>query len=81
MTTFARLREPEWGEAMVECIHNRAIERPVSTDLFIVLEQEVRDKFGIRYDQGEMLIYNPKFEAEMSCMWVAQTIDFDFMEY
>lgn len=82
MTTFAKLRGPEEGLAMVECIHNRDLERPVDTDrLYIVLEEEVRQKYGIDYDLGEMLIYSPQFEPELSCMWVAQTIDFDFFEY
>jgi hypothetical protein len=80
MTTFAKLREPEWGEAMVECIHNRALEEIVDPALtYIVLGEHVRQSFGINYDQGEMLIYSPHFRDDLGCMWVAQTIDFDFI--
>jgi hypothetical protein len=81
MTTFAKLRAPETGLASVECIHNRDLERLVDPDLtYFVLSEEIREKFGIDYDDGEMLIYSPEFEPDMSCMWVAQTIDFDFTE-
>jgi hypothetical protein len=82
MTTFAKLRAPEWGTAVVECIHNRELERPVDPELtYFVLSEEIREKFNIDYDLGEMLIYSPSFEPDMSCMWVAQTIDFDFTEH
>jgi hypothetical protein len=47
---------------------------------YFVLSEEIREKFDIDYDLGEMLIYSPHFEPNMSCMWVAQTIDFDFTE-
>ena len=82
MTTFAKLREPEIGDAFVECIYNRQMEKAVDPKLtFFVLSEEAHEKFGIEYDNGEMLIYSPKFESDLSCAWVAQTIDFDFFEY
>jgi hypothetical protein len=47
------------------------------------MSQEVNDKYGIGYDSGEMLIYHPDFghpdHGEDRCLWVAQTIDFDFV--
>jgi hypothetical protein len=81
MTLFARARlEPD--EAIsVDCIYNRELTAEVNTNnLFIVLSEDVREKYGIDYDLGEMLIYSPEFEPELGCMWVAQTIDFDFVE-
>lgn len=81
MAIFARLRDSEDGEATVECIYNREIEAPVDDSLlFIVMGEEVNKKFDIDYDSGEMLIYNPDFEPDYSCLWVAQTIDFEFVE-
>lgn len=81
MATFAMLREPEDGECMVECIYNRELEAEVPADMrFFVLSEEVHNKFGIDYDNGEMLIYSPEFMKDLSCAWVAQTIDFDFEE-
>jgi hypothetical protein len=84
MASFAKLREPEKGNAYVECVHNRDIEHEASGDfLFFVMSDEVNKKFGIDYDNdGEMLIYHPDFGhpdmGDDRCLWVAQTIDFDF---
>lgn len=82
MTTFARLREPEAGIALVECSANRQMEKAVDPELlYFVLSEEVHEKLDVDYGDGEMLIYSPKFETELSCAWVAQTSDFDFFEY
>lgn len=80
MTTFAKLRDAERGEASVDCAHNREIEASVDPDLtYIVMPEDVNKRYGIDYDNdGEMLIYSPDFMTEYSCLWVAQTIDFDF---
>lgn len=79
MTTLARPRLDDIP--LVECIHNRELMVPVKDDqLFFVMSEEIHEKFGIVYDHGEMLIYSPKFEQDYSCMWVAQTIDFDFLD-
>ena len=80
---FAIMREPEKGNAWCECAHNRDIEYEVDPNLrYFVMSQEVNDKYGIEYDSGEMLIYHPDFghpnHGEDRCLWVAQTIDFDF---
>lgn len=81
MTTFARPRLDEDEIPLVECIHNRELMVPVKDDqLFFVMSEEVHEKFDIDYDLGEMLIYSPRFEEDLGCMWVAQTIDFDFLE-
>lgn len=81
MTTFAKLRAPEEGLAAVECIYNRDLDRYIDPDLlYFVMSEEVHEKFGVDYDLGEMLIYSPKFATDLGCMWVAQTIDFDFIE-
>lgn len=81
MTTFAKLREPEWGTAVGECVYNRDLEADIDPTLtYIVLGEHVRKQFDIDYDLGEMLIYNPEFEKDLSCMWVVQTIDFDFFD-
>lgn len=81
MTTFARARIDDDSLPIVECIYNRELMVPVKTDqLFFVMSEEIHDKFGIVYDHGEMLIYSPTFEEDYHCMWVAQTIDFDFFE-
>ncbi len=82
MTLFARARLDDPDEVIgVECVFNRELIADVdNTHLFFVLSEEVRKKFDIDYDLGEMLIYSPYFEPDLSCMWVAQTIDFDFVE-
>ena len=81
MTTFARARLNDYDLPIVDCVYNTDLSVPVKDDqLFFVMSEEVHQKFGVDYDNGEMLIYSPLFEKEMSCMWVAQTIDFDFFE-
>jgi hypothetical protein len=82
MATFAKLRAPEEGLASVECIYNRDLEELVDGNLlFHVLSDEVCEKHDIDTQLGEILIYNPSFRSDMSCSWVAQSIDFDFFEY
>lgn len=79
MTTFAKARITDEDVPLVECVYNRDLMVPVLDDqLFFVMSEEIHEKFGIDYDCGEMLIYSPRFESDMTCMWVAQTIDFDF---
>ena len=79
MTTIARPRLDEIP--LVECVHNRELMVPIKEDqLFFVMSEDVNKKFGIDYDLGEMLIYSPKFEEHLACLWVAQTIDFDFLD-
>lgn len=84
MISFATMREPEKGNALVECIHNRELEHEVNPKLrYFVMSDDVNEKFGIDYDNdGEMLIYHPDFGhpdmGDDRCLWVAQTIDFDF---
>jgi hypothetical protein len=81
MTTFAKVREPEMGNVMAECIANRDLEVELDPTLrYIVMSEEVHDKFKVDYDSGEMLIYSPYFRKDLSCMWVVLTIDFDFTE-
>ena len=81
MTTFAKLREPEIGEAFAECVYNRDLEAEVDPTIrFMVMSEEVHDKFKVDFDDGEMLIYSPDFRKDLSCMWIVQTIDFDFTE-
>lgn len=79
-TLFARMRPQGDDMAMLECIYNRDLERMADPDLlYIVLPDDVSEKYGIDTDLGEYLIYSPHFEPELSCMWVAQSIDFDFI--
>jgi hypothetical protein len=82
MTLLAKPRIEDPDEVIgVECVFNRERTADVDKDqLFFVLSEDVRKKFDIDYDLGEMLIYSPYFEPALSCMWVAQTIDFDFVE-
>jgi len=82
VTLFAKPRIDDPDELIgVECISNRELHALVdNTHLFFVMSQEIHEKYGINSDLGEMLIYSPHFEPELSCMWVAQTIDFDFVE-
>lgn len=81
MTTFARARITDEDLPIVDCIHNTELSVPVVDDqLFFVMSEEIHKKFGVDYELGEMLIYSPKFESDLSCMWIAQTIDFDFFE-
>lgn len=81
MTLLAKARLDPDEAIEVECIFNRELTSNIDSDqLFIVLSEDVRKKYDIDYDLGEMLIYSPYFEPELSCMWVAQTIDFDFVE-
>jgi len=81
MTTFARARFEDDSLPIVECIYNRDLMVPVKTDqLFFVMSEEIHDKYEVDYNLGEMLIYSPKFEEDYGCMWVAQTIDFEFFE-
>ncbi len=81
MTLLAKARLDPDESIEVECIFNRELTSNVDSDqLFIVLSEDVRKKYDIDYDLGEMLIYSPYFEPELSCMWVAQTTDFDFVE-
>jgi len=81
MTLYARPRLYKDESIGVECVYNRDLEADISKDqMFFVLSEDVRKKFDIDYDLGEMLIYSPFFEPELSTMWVAQTIDFDFVE-
>jgi hypothetical protein len=83
MVTFAVVREPDQGNPTCECAHNRDIELEVDPSLtYFVMSDDVNEKYGIDYDDGEMLIYSPDFghpdHGDDRCLWVAQTIDFDF---
>jgi len=83
MISFARVREPEKGNPFCECIHNRELEHEVNPELtYFVMSDDVHEKWGIDYENGEMLIYSPDFghpdHGDDRCLWVAQTIDFDF---
>lgn len=81
MTTFARARITDEELPIVECIYNRELMVPVKTDqLFFVMSEEVNRKFDIDSKWGEMLIYSPQFEQELTCMWVAHQGDFDLLE-
>lgn len=81
MTTFARARITDESLPIVDCVYNTDLSVPVKDDqLFFVMSEEVHEKFGVDYDLGEMLIYSPRFEEDLHCMWIAQTIDFDFIE-
>lgn len=81
MTTFARLRDPQEGLAAVECIHNRDLERWIDPSLtYLVMPEDVHEKYDIFYEHGEVLIYSPHFERELGCLWVGQSIDFDYFD-
>lgn len=81
MTTFVRARIEDDLLPIVECIYNRDLMVPVKTDqLFFVMNEEIHEKFGVRSDLGEVLIYSPTFETDYQCMWVGLSIDFDFIE-
>jgi hypothetical protein len=80
MTTFARARIDD-SLPIVECIYNRELMVPVKTDqLFFVMSEEVHEKFDVRSDLGEVLIYSPVFEEDYGCMWVGLSIDFEFLQ-
>lgn len=82
MATFAKLRDPQLGYTIVECVHNREVEEHLKSELlFHVLSDEVAERYGIDPQFGEILIYNPSFRPDLSCAWVAYSIDFDFYEY
>lgn len=87
MPTLARLSNPSHGVANVELAHNREIDTYVETAAigFFVLNQEAHKQHGVEYDNGEMLIYSPRFQPKIQgikldqpTVWVAQTIDFEF---
>lgn len=81
MTTFARARIDEDSLPIVECIYNRELMVPVKTDqMFFVMSEDVHNKFGVRSDLGEVLIYSPLFEEDYQCMWVGLSVDFDMFE-
>lgn len=80
-TLFARMRPQDDDIAMLECIYNRDFERMANPELlYIVLSDEISMKYGIDTELGELLVYSPHFEPELGCMWVAQSIDFDFLD-
>lgn len=83
MWGFARVREPETGEVWCACAHNRDLEYHVDPNLtYFVMSDEVNAKYDVDYEDGEMLIYSPDFghpdHGDDRCLWIAQTIDFDF---
>ena len=81
MTTFARARITDYDLPIVDCVYNTDLSVPVKDDqLFFVMSEEVHQKFGIDSKHGEMLIYSPKFEEELSCMWIALQSDFELFE-
>ena len=81
MTTFARARITDHELPIVDCVYNRELSVPIKDDqLFFVMSEEVNKKFDVDSKYGEMLIYSPLFEKELSCMWVALQSDFDFLE-
>lgn len=80
-TMFARMRPQDDDMAMLECIFNRDLERMADPELlYIVLSDEVSKKYDVDTELGELLVYSPFFEPELGCMWVAQSIDFDFVD-
>lgn len=82
MTTFAKARINDHDLPIVDCVYNTDLSVPVKDDqLFFVMSEEIHRKFGVDPDLGEILIYSPKFESELSCMWIGQSIDFDFINY
>lgn len=76
------MRDPMEGSPELECIYNREITSYIGKDdqRFIVMSEELHEKYDVDYDAGEVLLYAPDFRPDMSCMWVGQTIDFDFSE-
>ena len=80
MTTFAVLRDPEVGATSLECIYNRTL----TSDLddgnmkFIVMSERVHELYEVDSDYGEVLLYSPHYRPDLSCMWVGQSIDFDY---
>lgn len=81
MTQFVRRGRELDLPAMVECVYNRDLMVPVDTDeLFFAMSKDVHEKFGVEFGKGEVLIYSPKFEPELTCMWIAQSADFDVLE-
>lgn len=64
----------------VECVHNRELTTTIQQDmLFYVLSDDFDAKFGIDKSLGEIAIYSPKFEVDLSCAWVAQASDFEYI--
>lgn len=66
----------------LECIHNRElIKKPEPTMLFYVMSKEFNEKFGIDTELGEVAVYSPNFEKDLSCAWVGQASDFFIREH
>lgn len=82
MTVFAVMRDPMLGSPELECVYNRELTTSIGRDdqRFIVMSEELHEKYGVDYDAGEVLLYAPDFRPDIECMWVGQTIDFDFSE-
>jgi hypothetical protein len=67
------------GSIELECIHNRElIKKPEPTMLFYVMSKEFSEKFGIDTELGEVAVYSPNFEKDLSCAWVGKASDFFF---
>lgn len=77
MTTFARPK----STAVLECIHNRDLESQAGTDLLFIRTADAEWKFDVDNRVGEVMLYSPKFEPDLSCAWVGYEHDFEFFEY
>jgi hypothetical protein len=81
MATFARAITED-GPVILDCAYNTELSVPLDDDqLFFVLSKEAHEKFDLSFGKGEVLIYSPKFETSLSCPWVGQAVDFEFIEY
>jgi hypothetical protein len=49
--------------------------------LFYVMSKEFNEKFGIDTELGEVAVYSPNFEKDLSCAWVGQASDFFIREH
>ena len=69
-------------DAEVECINNRELTRVTNSDmLFFVMGDDFGEKFGVDKNAGEVAVYSPNFEKDLSCAWIGQREDFDIMTY
>lgn len=87
MPTLVRLSTRTNAPAELRMAHNQEITEWLTTadDAFFVLSEDTHKKFKVPYDEGEILIYSPRFnpkvyfDAEpMPTVWVAQADDFEF---
>lgn len=70
------------ADVELECIHNRdLVKTPEPKTLFYILSDEFHEKFGIDKSLGEVAVYSPNFEKELSCAWVGQKADFLELQY